>query len=110
MHKHKFKWMIKYDPDHFGAHGFYRHAQDTEPSTVINLDLLVEQLPAFEASGAAARAGQGWSVDLSKVGIDKLLGSGRVPIPLTVSVASASEKAIAKVAAAGGAVKTPANK
>ncbi len=110
MHKHKFKWMIKYDPDHFGAHGFFRHAQDTEPSTVINLDLLVEQLPAFEASGAAARAGEGWSVDLSKVGIDKLLGSGRVPIPLTVSVASASEKAIAKVAAAGGAVKTPANK
>ncbi len=110
MHKHKFKWMLIYEPNHFGAHGFFRHAQDTEPPTAINLEILLERLPALESAGAAVRSGQGWTVDLAKAGIDKLLGSGRVPIPLTVSVASASEKAIAKVAAAGGAVNTPASK
>jgi len=108
MHKHKFKWMIKYDPDHFGAHGFFRHAQGTEPATAMNLGDLVEQLPALEKAGHAAKAGPGWAVDLTAAGVDKLLGSGRVPIPLTVTVASASETAIAKVVAAGGAVKTSA--
>lgn len=106
MHKHKFKWMLINEPDHFGAHGFFRHAQGTEPETTINLDILVEQLPALAAAGHATRAGQRWTVDLTKAGVEKLLGSGRVPIPLTVTVASASEKAIAKVAAAGGTVNT----
>ncbi|HTD81814.1 MAG TPA: uL15 family ribosomal protein [Thermoplasmata archaeon] len=110
LHKHKFKWMLIYDPDHFGAHGFFRHAQGTEPETTINLEILIEQLPALEASGAATRAGTGFSVDLTKAGVDKLLGSGRVPIPLTIQVASASEKAIAKVAGAGGAVNLPGKK
>src|SRR5207249_5182046 len=104
LHKHKFKWMLIYDPDHFGAHGFFRHAQDTEPETTINLEILVEQLPALETAGFAVRAETGWTVDLTKARVDKLLGSGRVPIPLTVNVASASAKAIAKVAGAGGAV------
>jgi len=106
LHKHKFKWMIINDPDHFGAHGFFRHAQGTEPETTMNLDDLVEQLPSLQAGGHAAKAGAGWNVDLTAAGVEKLLGSGRVPIPLTVTVASASEKAIAKVAAAGGAVHT----
>jgi large subunit ribosomal protein L15 len=110
LHKHKFKWMLIYDPDHFGAHGFFRHAQDTEPATTINLDILVEQLPALEAAGTATRTGPGWTVDLGKAGVEKLLGSGRVPIPLTVNVASASEKAIVKVVAAGGAVNLPGKK
>jgi len=70
--------MLIYDPDHFGAHGFFRHAQDTEPATTINLDILVEQLPAFEAAGTATRTGPGWTVDLGKAGVEKLLGSGRV--------------------------------
>ena len=110
LHKHKFKWMLIYDPDHFGAHGFFRHAQGTEPETTINLEILVEQLPALEASGVAARSGTGYTVDLTKAGVDKLLGSGRVPIPLIIQVASASEKAIAKVAGAGGAVNLPGKK
>jgi len=108
MHKHKFKWMLIYDPDHFGAHGFFRHAQGTEPQTTMNLDEIVEQLATLEAAGHATRSGDAWTVDLTKAGVDKLLGSGRVPISLTVNVASASERAIAKVAAAGGAVHTPA--
>lgn len=106
LHKHKFKWMIINDPDHFGAHGFFRHAQDTAPIVAMNLDDLVERLAALETAGAATRAETGWTVDLTKAGVDKLLGSGRVPIALNITVASASEKAIAKVAAAGGAVHT----
>lgn len=108
MHKHKFKWMIINEPDHFGAHGFFRHAQGTEPVVAMNLDDLLDGLSALEAAGAAARADKGWAVDLTKAGVAKLLGSGRVPIVLNITVASASERAIAKVAASGGAVHTSA--
>jgi len=108
LHKHKRKWMIKYDPDHFGHHGFVRHAADTEPETTIDLEQLVGRLPTFEASGWASQSGENWSVDLTKAGIDKLLGSGRAPIPLKITVVSATERAIRKVAEAGGEVHTPA--
>src|SRR5438477_64347 len=37
LHKHKFKSMIKYDPEHFGRHGFTRHAQ-MHPVTAIDLE------------------------------------------------------------------------
>ncbi len=106
LHKHKFKWMIKYDPDHFGHHGFVRHAADTEPETTIDLEQLVGRLPTFEASGWASHSGETWSVDLRMAGIDKLLGSGRAPIPLKITVVSATERAIRKVAEAGGEVHT----
>ncbi len=106
LHKHKFKWMLKYDPDHFGAHGFVRHAQDTEPETAIDLEELLARLPTMKAAGSASKSGDAWVVDLTKAGIDKLLGSGRAPIPLNITVASATEKAIEKVAAAGGEVHT----
>ena len=108
LHKHKFKWMIKYDPDHFGHHGFVRHAADTEPETTIDLEQLVGRLPTFEASGWASHSGETWAVDLRMAGIDKLLGSGRAPIPLKITVVSATERAIRKVAEAGGEVHTPA--
>ena len=106
LHKHKFKWMLKYDPDHFGAHGFVRHAQGTEPETTIDLEGLLARLPILKAAGSASQSGDAWVVDLTNAGIDKLLGSGRAPIPLNITVASATEKAIEKVAAAGGAVHT----
>lgn len=108
LHKHKFKWMIKYDPEHFGRHGFVRHAQDTEPETTIDIEQLIAGLPSLEASGHASRSGEGWIVDLTKAGVDKLLGSGRAPIPLKITVTSATERAIRKVAEAGGEVHTPA--
>jgi len=37
LHKHKFKWMIKYDPEHFGPRGFFRHAQP-HPTSAIDLE------------------------------------------------------------------------
>src|SRR5437867_9654725 len=88
LHKHKFKWMLIYDPDHFRSHGFFRHAQDTEPATTIHLDILVEQLPALEAAGTTTPTSPGWTTALAKAGVGKALGSARAPIPSTVNVAA----------------------
>ena len=106
LHKHKFKWMVKYAPDHFGRHGFTRHAQMRSIST-INLEELAGRLPELEGQGHAKRSGEAVEVDLTAAGIGKLLGRGRVDLPLTITVARASESAVAKVAGAGGKVKLP---
>lgn len=103
LHKHKFKWMLKYDPDHFGRHGFVRHAQP-HPIAAINLDELIVRLPSLEGGGHATRSPAGVDVDLGAAGIKKLLGRGRIDVAMQVKVAKASESAVAKVAAAGGRV------
>ncbi len=106
LHKHKFKSMIKYDPMHFGRHGFTRHAQ-FEETTVINLEQLAARIPALEAEGHAKKSGAGFEVDLTAAGIDKLLGGGHVGSAFTIKVAQASEQARAKVQEAGGQVLLP---
>lgn len=106
LHKHKFKSMLKYMPDHFGHHGFTRHAQMKEVRA-INLETLATQLPRLEAAGHAKRSADAVEVDLTAAGYDKLLGGGRVAQVLRISVAAASEQALAKVQEAGGQVRLP---
>jgi len=104
LHKHKFKWMLINDPDHFGAHGFVRHHHGSGKALSINVEDVEGRLEAFVAQGFAAKAGDAYEVDLGKAGFAKLLGGGRVAQPLRITVAAATEAARAKVEAAGGAV------
>ena len=104
LHKHKFKWMLINDPDHFGAHGFVRHHHGLGKTLSINVEDVEGRLEAFVAQGFAAKAGDAYEVDLGKAGFAKLLGGGRVAQPLRITVAAATEAAKAKVEAAGGAV------
>ena len=105
LHKHKFKWMLIYAPDHFGRHGFVRH-HDAEPVvTAIDLEALEQRLPNLLQLGHAKEAGGATEGDLGVVGVTKLLGSGRVSRPLRITVATATEGAVQKVAAAGGEVR-----
>src|SRR3970282_1114934 len=91
LHKHKFKFMIKYMPDHFGRHGFTRHAQ-MEDTRAIDLEDLARLVPELESQGQAKRTAAGVDVDLTAAGIDKLLGSGRVGQALKIKVSAASEQ------------------
>jgi large subunit ribosomal protein L15 len=106
LHKHKFKWMIKYDPDHFGAHGFVRHAATKKAKLSVNVGDIEDRLAEFGLKGAVHKTDAGYKVDLAMVGIDKLLGAGRANMPLEVIVAEATESAKSKVEAAGGKVIT----
>ncbi|TMA04338.1 MAG: 50S ribosomal protein L15 [Methanobacteriota archaeon] len=106
LHKHKFKWMIKYDPDHFGRHGFTRHAQPRETNS-IDLEDLVHRIAEFESAGHARKDNARIDVDLTAAGIHKLLGSGRVTMAMRITVAKASPTAVAKVSGAGGEVVLP---
>ncbi len=90
MHKHKWIYTVKYEPDHFGRYGFKRPQGTVKEVKTINVGSLAEQF-----------AGQK-EIDLAKAGYDKLLGSGAIYVAMTVTVAEASAKAKEKIEAAGG--------
>ena len=91
LHKHKWSWMILNDPDHFGRDPF-RPPGHVRPDRWVN----VGQLDGL-AKGAKL-------LDLSSLGIGKLLGSGEVGRAYEVRVDSFTRKAQAKIEAAGGKI------
>lgn len=92
LHKHKFSYMLKYMPDHFGVHGFKRDPSLVKTDRIINVGQLDERFHGKK------------EIDLSKEGYDKLLGSGLVAHGYKITVKSASQKAIDKIAEHGGEV------
>jgi large subunit ribosomal protein L15 len=93
LHKHKYGYMLKYMPDHFGVHGFKRDPSLTKEDRIINVGQLDEKYHGKK------------EINLSKEGFDKLLGAGIVEHGYKITVKSASQKAIDKIAEHGGEVK-----
>ena len=93
MNKHRVMTRIKYMPNHWGMHGFNRHPTLRTVHVTVNVGQLDEM-----AKGEK-------SIDLTSLGIDKLLGSGQIRSKLTVIVGEASAKAIEKIEAAGGSIE-----
>lgn len=104
LHKYKFKSMLIYAPDHFGRHGFVRQYQPKPDPTVLNVGDLDAFAPFLEAAGALAREGETFVADLSKAGVDRLLGGGRPSRSWKVTVGYASRHAREKVTVLGEAV------
>lgn len=102
LHKHKWMTTVKYLPGHFGRHGFKRPQSVVADNITMNLSDLEQSLPKLAEGGFATEKDGEWTVDLTKLGIDKLLGSGRIGTVVAVRVASASAKAKEKLEGAGG--------
>lgn len=94
MNKHRVMTRIKYMPKHWGMHGFNRHPSLRNVNTTVNVGQLEEI------------AGDNDSINLTEMGIDKLLGSGKITKSLSITVSEASARAIEKVEAAGGSLDT----
>ncbi len=105
LHKHKYITTVKYHPDYFGRHGMRRDPSLYLRPNTINVGDLMENLDAFVASGEAAKKDDKYTINLQKIGIDKLLGTGRVSAKIIVMVDEATEKAVSKIETAGGEVK-----
>jgi large subunit ribosomal protein L15 len=108
LHKYKFKSMLIYAPDHFGRHGFVRPDAVTERPTALNVGELEAFVPLLEAAGALAREGEAYVADLTKAGVDRLLGGGRTARPWKVKVAYASRHAREKVSVVAPEPAAPA--
>ena len=92
--KHRYIYMVKNMPDHFGRHGFKRPRSVTKKDKTINVGQLEEKFPEKK------------EIDLEKEGFDKLLGGGNINSSLKIKVKKASEKAVNKIKEKGGDVKT----
>ncbi len=94
-HKHKWSYIVKYEPDHFGKK---RLAPLNKKIKIINL---------HELDKIAKEKGN--DINLTKMGYDKLLGAGKISASVNIIVESWSKKAEEKIKNVGGSVKSPFN-
>ncbi|MCG7844980.1 MAG: 50S ribosomal protein L15 [Methanomassiliicoccales archaeon] len=107
LHKHKVQYMLKYMPDHFGRHGFKRPQKMVSAKITMNVGDLEQIIDVMKTQGTAVEKDGKISIDLTVLGIDKLLGNGRVSTAFEVSVAETTALAKAKVEEAGGHIVEP---
>jgi large subunit ribosomal protein L15 len=97
-------YMLRYDRDHFGRHGFKRPQCVVKANSTINISELEEGLERFVSMGFAVKEGDMYNINLTNAGIDKLLGNGNIEIPVKVTVSQVSAKAREKIEASGGSI------
>ncbi|AIJ06235.1 50S ribosomal protein L15 [Methanocaldococcus bathoardescens] len=101
-HKHKWTWIIKYMPDYFGKYGFKRHPSLVKQLETINVgeleEIVLKNPDKFE------KEDDKFVVDVIELGYEKVLGKGKVTIPMIVKAVEVSEKAKEKIEAVGGEV------
>ena len=88
----------------WGAHGFKRPQSVVSANNSINLKTIEENYDIWISEGIATKKGKIISVDLKKMGYDKLLGTGSTEKTYKLTVNSASAKAVQKIESAGGEV------
>ncbi len=100
-HKHKWTYMVKYEPEHFGRRGF---ASLRGPSgKVINLGDITRMIK----DGKLGKSGDRFNVDLSGY---KVLGSGALEFPVSIKARAFSKSAEEKIKEAGGEAITAGGK
>jgi len=100
-HKHKWTYIVKYEPDYFSRRGFRCPTSRGELKTINlgELDELVDRL--VEENKLNMEEGK-YVVDLEKLGYEKLLGEGEVSKPLIVKTKFYSKLAEKKIQDVGG--------
>ena len=99
-HKALWSYVIKYEPDYFGKHGFTSPKSLRQKTRVINVGTLEGMAGKFSVEKEEGKS----FIDLESLGYTKLLGAGKITKRLTVKVASCSATAVEKVKKAGGQV------
>ena len=106
LSKHKWSLTIKliksthaWQP---GKHGFNRPMKSTIKT--INVGMLDEQIEKMLTNKQVIKTKKGITINLTKLGYDKLLGVGKVTHPLIVTVDSSSKSAARKIVEARGQV------
>ena len=99
--KHHKMWMIKYGKK-WGNYGFTSHTRkDIE---IMNVGELNEKIDDLVKNDFAKFNNGKYEIDLGLIGINKLLGKGKVEKKITVKVKYASENAVRKIEDKGGEV------
>ncbi|AAT43247.1 uL15m family ribosomal protein [Picrophilus oshimae] len=93
--KHRWVWLLKYDRDHFGVHGFKSHSKKYE--NPITLEELANIYDKLKENGFVHDD----VIDLEGAGYTKLLGTGDFDIKSRIKIERATEKAINKLSVHG---------
>jgi len=107
LHKHELLRMLKFDRDHFGRRGFKRPQKMVAANVTMNVGELEERLDTLITAGHAVREGDKVSVNLSQMGVNKLLGTGSVSTSMDIVVSEISAQAKEKIESVGGSIMEP---
>lgn len=88
----------------FGKTGFKRHASLISSKRGVNLFDIDSKIERWVAEGKAKKSAAGYSVDLSELGYDKVLGGGQLTKKIEIKCDSFSESAKKKIEEKGGKV------
>jgi large subunit ribosomal protein L15 len=102
LHKHMWSWVVKYDPQHFGKHGFKRPRKTVFKSQTVNLDYLDEKAQELVKNGLATEEEGKIVIDVAKMGYNKVLGRGKLSQALVIKSPLFSGSALRKIEEAGG--------
>ena len=107
--KHHYIKVMQEDPHYFGKWGFKRPQKLVDDMVALNIGDIDEALERLVERGGATKKGRKYTVDLSLLGIDKILGSGKVTRAIElVGVKAISARARDKIEEKGGSVDLPA--
>ena len=99
---HKKGFGLKYFPDHYGKHGFKRHYSLMEDIKTINLKDLDQMVGKLKEKKLVTEEDGKVKINLEKIGYNKLLGSGKITMPLIVEGKYFSKEAVRKLEQVGG--------
>jgi len=97
---HFVKWYKEMGGPVFGKDGFSNSSQTTV--TIIDVGIIDQIIPSLLAQGIAKNEGDVIVINTAEMGIDKVLGSGKVTKKMNISAQAFSESAKAKIEKMGG--------
>ncbi|TFG33822.1 50S ribosomal protein L15 [Candidatus Thorarchaeota archaeon] len=106
--KHHYIKVMTENPRYFGKWGFKRPQKLLENPSTLNIGEIDEAADRFVERGLATKTGKRYSIDVSKLGIDRILGSGKVTRQLNLTgVKAITARAREKVTGIGGTIDLP---
>ncbi|MBN2229556.1 MAG: 50S ribosomal protein L15 [Candidatus Thorarchaeota archaeon] len=107
--KHHYIKVMTENPHYFGKWGFKRPQKVIENKVALNVGEIDEAADRLVANGLATMTGKRYKIDVSKLGIDRILGSGKVLKKLDLTgVQAITNRAREKVTGIGGTIDLPA--
>ncbi|MET1159419.1 MAG: uL15 family ribosomal protein [Thermoprotei archaeon] len=104
MHKHKWTWVVKYAPNWFGKHGFTQPPETRYGVYAINVGELDEIAHKLLLENKVVKENNKIVLNVIEMGYNKVLGRGKVTLPLKVIAREVTESAKKKIEEAGGEV------
>ncbi len=86
----------------FGKHGFKRPLSIVKDDVIVNVGEIDEAIEQLVTDGFAEKKGNAFHIDLASIGIEKVLGSGKVTKPLFITASEFSSTAKQKIDEAEG--------